>query len=343
MDLFHAMRVFNKVVETNSFSLAADSLGLPRASVTTTIQALEKHLQVRLLNRTTRKISLTPDGAVYYDRTARILADVADIESSFHDAERGPRGQLRIDVPVSIGRLILIPRLRDFHARYPDIDLVIGLNDRPVDLVGEAVDCAIRVGELKDSSLIARRIGTFQCATAASPIYLEKYGEPTSIEDLQKNHKAIHFFSSRTGRNFDWDFVVDDLIKSVSVRGRVSVNDGDAYIDLALQGFGIIQGPRYMLTNHLESGLLKEVLPQWTPAPMPISAVYLQNRHLSLKVKVFVDWVAELFAGCPLLGGTALPFDKKCEFACDKETGHEYTIRTLVEQHNIAEAYTLKT
>ncbi|ACC57814.1 TPA: multidrug efflux transcriptional repressor AdeL [Acinetobacter baumannii] len=343
MDLFHAMRVFNKVVETNSFSLAADSLGLPRASVTTTIQALEKHLQVRLLNRTTRKISLTPDGAVYYDRTARILADVADIESSFHDAERGPRGQLRIDVPVSIGRLILIPRLRDFHARYPDIDLVIGLNDRPVDLVGEAVDCAIRVGELKDSSLIARRIGTFQCATAASPIYLEKYGEPTSIEDLQKNHKAIHFFSSRTGRNFDWDFVVDDLIKSVSVRGRVSVNDGDAYIDLALQGFGIIQGPRYMLTNHLESGLLKEVLPQWTPAPMPISAVYLQNRHLSLKVKVFVDWVAELFAGCPLLGGTALPFDQKCEFACDKETGHEYTIRTLVEQHNIAEAYTLKT
>lgn len=212
MDLFHAMRVFNKVVETNSFSLAADSLGLPRASVTTTIQALEKHLQVRLLNRTTRKISLTPDGAVYYDRTARILADVADIESSFHDAERGPRGQLRIDVPVSIGRLILIPRLRDFHARYPDIDLVIGLNDRPVDLVGEAVDCAIRVGELKDSSLIARRIGTFQCATAASPIYLEKYGEPTSIEDLQKNHKAIHFFSSRTGRNFDWDFVVDDLM-----------------------------------------------------------------------------------------------------------------------------------
>ncbi|MDC3808360.1 multidrug efflux transcriptional repressor AdeL [Acinetobacter baumannii] len=323
MDLFHAMRVFYKVVVTNSFSLAADSLGLPRASVTTTIQALEKHLQVRLLNRTTRKISLTPDGAVYYDRTARILADVADIESSFHDAERGPRGQLRIDVPVSIGRLILIPRLRDFHARYPDIDLVIGLNDRPVDLVGEAVDCAIRVGELKDSSLIARRIGTFQCATAASPIYLEKYGEPTSIEDLQKNHKAIHFFSSRTGRNFDWDFVVDDLIKSVSVRGRVSVNDGDAYIDLALQGFGIIQGPRYMLTNHLESGLLKEVLPQWTPAPMPISAVYLQNRHLSLKVKVFVDWVAELFAGCPLLGGTALPFDQKCEFACDKETGHE--------------------
>ncbi|QNH50478.1 LysR family transcriptional regulator [Acinetobacter venetianus] len=343
MDLFHAMKVFNKVVETNSFSLAADTLGLPRASVTTTIQSLERHLQVRLLNRTTRKLSLTPDGAVYYDRTVRILADVEDVESSFNDAERGPRGRLRIDVPVSIGRLILIPRLREFHARYPDIDLVIGLNDRPVDLVGEAVDCAIRVGELQDSSLIARRIGTFQCATAASPCYLNKKGVPTSIEDLQKNHQAIHFFSSRTGRNFDWDFMVDDLIKSVSVNGNVSVNDGDAYIDLALQGFGVIQGPRYMLTDHLESGALTEVLPQWTPAPMPISAVYLQSRHLSHKVRVFVDWVAELFAACPLLGGSAMPLDQKCKFACDQKTNHEYTIRTLVEQHNIAEARALKT
>ena len=343
MDLFHAMRVFNKVVETNSFSLAADSLGLPRASVTTTIQGLEKHLQVRLLNRTTRKLSLTPDGAVYYDRSLRILADVEDIEASFHDEERGPRGRLRIDVPVSIGRLILIPRLREFHHRYPDIDLVIGMNDRPVDLVGEAVDCAIRGGELQDSSLIARRIGTFQCATAASACYLEKYGEPKTLEDLQKNHQAIHFFSSRTGRNFDWDFVVDDLIQSVSVNGQVSVNDGDAYIDLALQGFGLIQGPRYMLTNHFEAGTLKEVLPQWTPAPMPISVVYLQSRHLSHKVRVFVDWVAELFAGCPLLGGSALPLDQKCEFACDQKTNHEYTIRTLVEQHNIAEARALKT
>lgn len=342
MDLFHAMKVFSKVVETNSFSLAADSLGLPRASVTTTIQALEKHLQIRLLNRTTRKLSLTPDGAVYYDRAARILADVEDVESTFHDQERGPRGRLRIDVPVSIGRLILIPHLQEFHARYPDIDLVIGLNDRPVDLVGEAVDCAIRVGDLKDSSLIARRIGTFQCATAASPSYLERFGAPVSIEDLQQNHQVIHFFSSRTGRNFDWDFVVDNLIKSVSVEGRVAVNDGDAYIDLALQGFGLIQGPRFMLTTHLESGALKEVLPKLTSAPMPISAVYLQNRHLASKVRVFVDWVADLFAGCPLLSGCTMSLDQKCEFVCDQNNNHEYTIRTLVEQHNIAEARALK-
>ena len=340
MDLFQAMRVFNKVVETNSFSLAADSLGLPRATVTTTIQALERHLQIRLLNRTTRKLSLTPDGAVYYDRVVRILADVEDVEASFHDAERGPRGRLRVDVPVSIGRLILIPKLCDFHCRYSDIELVIGMNDRPVDLVGEAVDCAIRVGELKDSSLIARRIGTFQCVTVAAPRYLEEHGEPLTLEDLQQ-HRVVHFFSSRTGRNMDWDFVVDGSIQSMAVNGRVSVNDGDAYIDLAVQGFGLIQCPRYMVTEHLESGALIEVLPQWTPAPMPISAVYLQNRHLSPKVRVFVDWVAALFAGCPLLSGCTMTDYGVCEFAGGKP--YEHTIRTLVEQQNLAEARVLST
>ncbi|ENU07899.1 hypothetical protein F997_03351 [Acinetobacter calcoaceticus NIPH 13] len=342
VDLFHAMKVFNKVVETNSFSLAADSLGLPRASVTTTIQAIEKHLQVRLLNRTTRKISLTPDGAVYYDRTARILADVADVESSFHDHERGPRGRLRIDVKASIGRRILIPMLCDFHARYPDIELVIGMSDRPVDLVGEGVDCVIRSGQLKDSSLIARRIGTIQHVTVAAPSYLIKYGVPLTINDLQ-NHRVVHYFNSRTGRNIDWDFIIDDVIQSISVQGRVSVNDGDSYVGLAVQGCGLIQCPRFMVAEHLELGTLKEVLAEWRPAPMPISAVYLQNRHLSPKVRVFVDWVAELFAGCHLLSGCTMVLDEKSEFTCDKETNHEYTIRTLVEQQNMAEVQGLKT
>ncbi len=314
MDRFQAMQVFNKVVETNSFSLAADSLGLPRATVTTTIQALEKHLQVRLLNRTTRKISLTPDGAVYYDRSARILADVADSESAFHDIERGPRGRLRIDVPASIGRLILIPRLCEFSCKYPEIELVIGMSDRPVDLVGEAVDCVIRVGELQDSSMIARRIGTFQGVSLASPSYIDEYGAPQTLAEL-KNHRAVNYFSSRTGRNFDWDFVVDGQITTFPVDGLVSVNDIDAYIDLAMQGFGLIQCARFMVQPHIESGALVEILPDWTPAPMPINAVYLQNRHLSPKVRVFVDWVSALFAECPLLSGCTSLGDEKCAFA----------------------------
>lgn len=337
MDRFQAMQVFTKVVDTNSFSLAADSLGLPRATVTTTIQALERRLQVRLLNRTTRKISLTPDGAVYYDRCIRILADIEDSESSFHDLERGPRGRLRIDVPPSIGRLILIPQLCEFHSKYPDIELVIGSTDRPVDLAGEAVDCVIRVGELQDSSMIARRIGTFQGVTMAAPAYLAKYGEPKTIEELKK-HRAVNYFSSRTGRNFDWDFVINNAITEVKVDGIVSVNDMDSYLDLALQGFGLIQCARFIAMPHLESGALVEVLPQWTPAPMPISAIYLQNRHLSPKVRVFVDWVTELFSRCPLLSGCTMSGDEKCQFA-GKSGGH--TVRALVEQQNIAEALVL--
>jgi len=337
MDRFLAMQVFTRVVDTNSFSLAADNLGLPRATVTTTIQALERRLQVRLLNRTTRKLSLTPDGAVYYETCRRILADVEDSESAFHDVERGPKGRLRIDVPPAIGRLILIPQLCEFHEKYPDIELLIGMNDRPVDLVREAVDCVIRVGELQDSSMIARRIGTFQGVTAAAPEYLERFGVPHSIEDLSQ-HWAVNYFSSRTGRNIDWDFVIDGAITEVRVNGIVSVNDSTAYVDCALQGFGLIQAARFMVIRHLESGELVEVLPQWTPAPMPISVVYLQNRHLSPRVRVFVDWVAELFGRCHLLSGCHLGVDEACGFV-GKNGGN--TVRALVEQQNMTEARVL--
>lgn len=333
MDRFQAMQVFTRVVEANSFSMAADNLGLPRTTVTTTIQNLEKRLQVRLLNRTTRRLSLTPDGAAYYDRCVRILADLEDTEASFHDVARGPKGRLRIDVPASIGRLILIPKLCEFHERYPDIELVIGMGDRPVDMVREAVDCVIRLGDLQDSSLVARRIGTFQGITCGSPDYLAEYGTPKKLEDLN-NHHAVHYFSSRTGRTIDWDFVIDGVTTEVKVKGVVSVNDADAYVACGVQGFGLIQAARFMVLPQLESGQLVEVLPQWSPAPMPISALYLQNRHLSPKVRVFVDWVAEIFSRCPLLSGCHSQEGQECEFAT-KPAGH--TLRSLVEQQNLAE------
>ncbi len=333
MDRFQAMQVFTRVVDANSFSRAADSLGLPRATVTTTIQNLESLLQVRLLNRTTRKLSLTPDGAAYYERCARILAEVEETEASFRDVARGPKGRLRIDTPASIGRLILIPRLCDFHTRYPDVELVIGMGDRPVDLVQEAVDCVIRIGELQDSTLVARRIGTFQGVTCASPEYLERHGEPRTIEDLQ-HHQAVHYFSSRTGRTIDWDFIVDGVSTEVKMNGLVSVNDADAYVDCALQGFGMIQPPRYMVLPHLESGRLREILPQWKPSPMPISAVYPHNRHLSPKVRAFVDWVAELFGQCSLLSGRE-DDGGECVFA-GKPGMH--TVRAATEQLNRAES-----
>jgi LysR family transcriptional regulator for bpeEF and oprC len=302
MDRFQAMQVFTRVVDANSFTRAADMLGMPRATVTTIIQNLEALLQVRLLNRTTRRISLTPDGAAYYEHCARILGDVEETESSFREVARGPKGRLRIDVPSSIGRLVLIPRLCEFHSRYPEVELVIGMGDRQVDLVREAVDCVIRAGELQDSTLVARRIGAIKMITCAAPDYLERRGVPHSLDDLQQ-HVAVHYFSHRTGRNFDWDFVVKGQAMPLTMRGCVSVNDMDAYIACAVQGFGMIQPARFTVLPHLESGELVEVLPELSPSPMPISVAYMQNRHLSPKVRAFVDWVAELFSACPLLGG----------------------------------------
>ncbi|GGC58160.1 LysR family transcriptional regulator [Undibacterium terreum] len=341
MDRFQAMQVFTRVVDSNSFTRAADSLGLPRTTVTTTIQSLESLLQVRLLNRTTRRLSLTPDGAAYYERCVRILADVDETETSFQNVARGPKGRLRIDVPASIGRLILLPQICEFYERYPDIELVMGMGDRMVDMVQEAVDCVIRVGELQDSSMVARRIGTFQSVTCAAPLYLDQHGEPQTIDDLQ-DHKVVHYFSSRTGRNLDWDFVVDGKTVEVKVNGKISVNDSEAYINCAVKGFGLIQAPRFMLMPHLQSGALREVLPQWTPAPMPISVVYLANRHLSPKVRAFVDWVAELFPRCPLFSGRDAEFlngSSECEFAGKPEQKPAHnTLRAVIEQQNIAES-----
>ncbi len=301
MDRFQAMQVFARVVEANSFTRAADGLALPRTTVTTVVQNLERHLGVRLLNRTTRRISLTPDGAAYYKHATRILAEVEETEACFQDAALRPRGRLRIDVPAAIGQLILIPALCEFHDRHPDIELVIGMGDRRVDLVQEAVDCVIRIGELEDSSLVARRIGVMQTLTCAAPSYLERHGVPQSLEALG-SHQAVHYFSS-SGRNCSWTFMVDGKERATEVRGVVSVNDWGAHLACGLQGFGLIQTARFMVLPHLRSGQLVEVLPQWQPPSLPISLLYLQHRQLSPKVRVFSDWVAELFARCPLLSG----------------------------------------
>ncbi|MBB5411769.1 LysR family transcriptional regulator for bpeEF and oprC [Paraburkholderia sp. Clong3] len=302
MDRLQAMQVFTRVVDTNSFTRAAETLDLPRASVTTIIQNLEAFLGTRLMHRTTRRLSLTPDGAAYYERCVRILADVEETEASFQSGNKKPHGKLRIDMPGSIGRLLVIPSLCEFHTRYPDIDLQLGLTDRPVDLLQEGVDCVVRVGALQDSSLVARRIGLFEGVTCASPDYIKRAGVPASLEDLD-NHKAVNYFSSRTGRTLDWAFLVNGNEVEVKMKSIVSVNDADAYVTCGLEGFGLIQPARFMVLPHLGSGQLVEVLPDLKPLPMPISAVYPHSRHLSPKVRVFVDWIAELFDRCPLLSG----------------------------------------
>ncbi|CAB3750190.1 LysR family transcriptional regulator [Paraburkholderia solisilvae] len=310
MDRLQAMQVFTRVVDTNSFTRAAETLDLPRASVTTIIQNLEAFLGTRLLHRTTRRLSLTPDGAAYYERCARILADVEETEASFQHGSKKPHGKLRVDMPGSLGRLLVIPQLCEFHKLYPDIDLQLGLTDRPVDLLQEGVDCVVRVGALQDSSLVARRIGLFEGVSCAAPSYLERAGTPQTLEDLEQ-HQAVNYFSSRTGRTFDWEFLVEGKEVPVKMKGIVSVNDADAYVTCGLEGFGLIQPPLFMVLPHLRSGQLVEVLPDYKPLPMPISVVYPHSKHLSQKVRVFVDWVAELFDRCPLLSGRG-SLDKPC-------------------------------
>jgi LysR family transcriptional regulator, regulator for bpeEF and oprC len=331
MDRLQAMQVFTRVVDTNSFTRAAETLDLPRASVTTIIQNLESFLGTRLMHRTTRRLSLTPDGAAYYERCVRILADVEETEASFQSGNKKPHGKLRIDMPGSIGRLLVIPSLSEFHTRYPDIDLQLGLSDRPVDLLQEGVDCVVRVGALQDSSMVARRIGLFEGVTCAAPGYIEHAGTPRSLGDLD-NHKAVNYFSSRTGRTLDWAFMVDGKEIEVKMKGIVSVNDADAYVTCGLEGFGLIQPALFMVLPHLRSGQLVEVLPELKPLPMPISAVYPHSRHLSPKVRVFVDWIAELFDRCPLLSGRG-----SLDATCTKRTFEERESAPMLDTPVITE------
>jgi LysR family transcriptional regulator for bpeEF and oprC len=312
MDRLHAMKVFTRVVDAESFTRAAGLLNLPRASVTVIIQNLEAHLKVRLLQRTTRQLSLTADGAAYYERCILILADIDETENLFLNVGRAPRGKLRVDVPGALGRMVVMPKIREFQARYPEIELLIGFGDKPVDLVQEGVDCVVRVGHLEDSTLVARRIGTYQAVTVASPEYLERHGVPTGIDDLQR-HKAVNYFWGSTGRTMDLTFVVSGEPVRAKLNGSIAVNDAEAYVVGGLEGLGIIQAARFMALPHLRSGKLVEILSDWKPLPLPISAVYPQTRHLSPSVRAFVDWVAYMFADSALLSGDSVQRNRREE------------------------------
>ncbi|MBN3751792.1 LysR family transcriptional regulator [Paraburkholderia sp. Tr-20389] len=302
MDRVQAMEVFTRVVDANSFTRAAEQLGMPRATVTTTIQNLEATLGVRLMNRTTRRLSLTPEGAAYYEHCIRIITDIAETDASFQAGNRKPSGALRVHMPNSLGRHLVIPALQTFHQHYPDISLDLGLSDRPVDPVEEGIDCMIRAGALEDSSMVARRIGTLKRVTCASPDYLARYGEPQSIDDLAMHH-AVNFRVAHGTRPMPWIILVDGKPIEVRMNGVVTVNDSEAYVKCGMEGFGLIQPMLFMVAPQLRDGSLKEVLPTFKPKPKPISIVYPNNRHLSAKVRVFADWVAELFESTPALAG----------------------------------------
>ncbi|MFJ3485079.1 LysR family transcriptional regulator [Pseudomonas sp. NPDC090202] len=291
-----AMDVFVQVVDTGGFTRAAENLKLPKATVTTLIQSLEASLSVKLLNRTTRHVSVTADGAAFYERCLRILADVRDAEESVSRHRQSPSGRLRVDAPTGLASEVIIPALADFFARYPDIRLELGCSDRPVDLLEEGVDCAIRGGrQLADSRLIARSVGTMRYATCASPAYLERHGRPLHPNDLVDHH-CVNYFSARTGKMFDWYFTQEEERVQVGLTSHIALSDSYAYTAAGLSGLGIVQMASFLMTPWVRDGRLVPVLEDWVNEPLPVYAVYPENRHLSTKVRVFVDWVAELFA-----------------------------------------------
>lgn len=295
MDKFQAMEVFVQVVDAGGFTRAADNMRLPKATVSTLIQSLEKALSVKLLNRTTRQVSVTTDGAAYYERCLTILADIRDTEESLSRTRSSPSGHLRVDVSTGLASQIIVPALSQFFDRYPDIVLQLGCSDRAVDLIEEGVDCAVRGGNLADSTLIARRVGVINFATVSAPSYLEKYGVPQHPRDLER-HRCVNYFSAKSGKIMDWDFTKDDEVIKMDLRGNVSLNDSNAYLIAGLSGLGIIQLPTFSLAGHVESGALVQILPDWIVDPIPLNVVYPQNRHLSAKVRVFVEWISELIA-----------------------------------------------
>ncbi len=293
MDRFQEMRIFTRIVERRSFTLAAEDLQLPRATVTNAIKRLEARLATRLLERTTRVVAPTLDGQAYYERCVRLLAELAEMESVFSRTE--PSGLLRVNLQPSLAKHMLAPALPAFLARYPGMVLQIGEGDRLVDLVREGIDCVLRAGKLQDSSMVAQQVAQLTQVSCASPAYLDRHGRPATLDELDRHH-AVHFVSSATGRPYPLEFGVDGELRQLVLPASVSVSGADMYAATAIAGLGIVQLPRYRIEPELRSGRLEPLLPQFPPPPLPVSVLYPQSRQLSPRVRVFVEWVKDVFA-----------------------------------------------
>lgn len=297
MDRFDAMLAFARVVESGSFTKAAHTLHMSRTTITQLVQQLEARLRVKLLHRTTRRVQVTADGAAYYERVVRLLADLDDAETSLSTASAAPRGRLRVDVPSPLARLILIPALSAFHAQYPDILIHMGVSDRPVDMIGDNVDCVVRGGSITNPSLVARHVGDLQLRLYAAPSYLQRAGVPGHPQALEgPHHRTVGFLWARTGQSLPFD--MRRGTEHVRAQGHdiCAVDDGNAYLAAGLAGLGVLWLPDYMARPSVAAGELVPLLEDWTLDPMPLYVAYPPHRHVSAKVRVFIDWIAKLLA-----------------------------------------------
>lgn len=296
MKLLESMEIFARVVELGSFTAAADNLGLSRASVSGAVQQLEALLGTRLLHRTTRSVRMTQDGRVFYERGRDLLADIDELQNLFREDTSALHGRLRVDMPLPVARDVVIPRLPEFLRMHPGLEVELSSTDRLVDVVREGFDCVLRVGALEDSSLIARPLGEYRMVNCASTEYLAEQGTPRSLEDLAQ-HRLVHYVLTLGTRPSGFEYVDADepgVEKSQPVAGALTVNNTEAYLEACLAGLGIIQVPKAGVRHYLESGELEEILPQYRPAPMPVSLIYANRRHQPKRVQVFMAWLAEI-------------------------------------------------
>jgi len=293
MNTLDTMQVFIRVAEQASFTRAAESLGLLKATASVAVQELETSLGTRLLHRTTRKVQLTPDGEAYYERCKELLSELDNLQGMFRQSGEAVRGRLRVDMPQGLARLYVIPRLPEFLKAHPHIELELGSTDRLVDLVQEGFDCVLRVGNPRDPQLIARPLGHMVFINCASADYLRQRGTPHTLEDL-KHHHLIHYVTRFGTKSLGFEYPDGDQYRNLPMAGPVVVNNSDAYNAACLAGLGLIQAPELGVREHLASGVLKEVLPNYRPEPMSAWLLYAHRRNLPKRVRIFMDWVAEV-------------------------------------------------
>jgi DNA-binding transcriptional LysR family regulator len=292
MDRFEAMRVFTRVVERRSFTIAANDLGVPRSTVTDAVKTLEARLGVRLLERTTRTVRPTLDGEAHYRRCLALIADLEDAEGAFGGAK--PKGLLRLEVQGTLARHFVLPKLPDFFAEYPDIEISMSETERWVDLIREGVDVVLRFGQLPDSDMIAREVVVLQRLTCAAPDYLERHGTPATPDALD-GHRMIGLRSLTTGRVRPMEFMVGDGVQEIMLPTTISVTGTESFLATARLGLGLVQIPHFHAAQDLAQGTLVQVLAAWPPRPVPVSLLYPRNRQLSPRVRVFLDWAMRLF------------------------------------------------
>lgn len=294
MDQLSAMRTFVRVVEMGNFTRAAEVLDMPKATVTNLIQGLEAHLRTKLLNRTTRRVMVTSDGALYYERATRIIAEIDELDTSLSNSQSLPSGRLRVEMAGAFADWIVIPALHEFHSKFPDIRIDLGVGDRTVDYLAENVDCALRAGSLTDQSLVARRVTDVSMVACVAPSYIARHGMPLHPSELAEAHCCVSYFMAQNNRSMPLDFARGAEQLEITPRYGVAVNDARSYLTATLNGHGVAVLPCFIAREPVENGDLVPLFQDWTTEPLTLQVVYPPNRHLSNKVRVFVDWLIRL-------------------------------------------------